>query len=146
MTKKLGVCGGNLVKFADLAEYTLMLQFISAEISLEDIKFPDKHCKQRFLKKSKKFVLQDNNRAGDWPNGKTLHIYTYASSDAKVPSGTKLFVPPGKEKIVLEQFHGTNGIAGHLGRNRLHPAVNHFIYIEICRFVKHIMILQNNNA
>jgi hypothetical protein len=57
MTKKLGVHGGNLVKFADLAEYTLMLQFISAEISLEDIKFLDKHCKQRFLKKSKKFVL-----------------------------------------------------------------------------------------
>jgi hypothetical protein len=46
----------------------------------------------KIFKKSKKFVLQDNNRGRNWPNEKILHIYTYISPNAKVPSETKLFV------------------------------------------------------
>jgi hypothetical protein len=117
MPKTKGTSGGRIVAIADEAEYSLILQ--SKQPTWKIPEDWDKKKRRAFKNKSKKFIVIDNGKLGDWPNGPVLHLLIANGS----VNTTKLYVPRWHVEKVLNKFHGAGKIGCHFGRNRLHPLV-----------------------
>ncbi len=139
-----GVRGGKLVSFRDKDEYQKMIDYLSSPRKFDPDVWPGWNSTQRFKfkKKAEKFELRDDGTQEPWPKGKVLHIKIFANKEATTPMLTKLFTPPDKIQGVLSQFHGTGKIAGHFGRNRLHPAVRNSLVKLKKRSTLHITVSQ----
>jgi hypothetical protein len=77
--------------------------------------------RQSFLEKMKQYVVLDNGKSGDYPNGPQIYVRSKTSSD--VVGTAKLYVPEWHKEQIMKKFHGAGTPGAHFGRTRIHELV-----------------------
>jgi hypothetical protein len=83
----------------------------------------EKNKRRSFLERMKQFVVLDNGKEGEWPNGQ--QIYVRAKNSGDIAGTAKLFVPEWHKKTILDRHHGVGTKGIHLGRTCLHELVSY---------------------
>ena len=52
-----------------------------------------------------------------------------SKNESSSNANAKIFVPEWRKKELLEEMHGGRHVAGHAGRDRLHPRVSSFAFV-----------------
>jgi hypothetical protein len=120
MPKKKGTPGGRLPVIKSLDEYDMILNFLLKKWTIPVEWTSSK--KQGFLERMKQYVVLDNGKSGDYPNGPQIYVRSKTSSD--IIGTAKLYVPEWHKEQIMKKFHGAGTPGVHFGRTRIHELVN----------------------
>ena len=116
MTKKKGVKGGRTPKICTVEDYQLAFKFLTNQWTIPEDWKSDK--KKNYVAKMKQFVVLDNGKLGDWPNGPQIYVRSKIEGD--IAGTAKLYVPEWHKKTILDKHHGVRTKDIHLRRSWLH--------------------------